>query len=150
MRLLTASAVRWGRGLVAGAAVVAAGAASRVTEGGADRRREREACKHTRDYLAPGELHTLSPFLPQLSAWRLTPGGARHADAADAIRTRDPTEVKRSDSGPAHRRVSFHTESLRRPGTDAAFSMSDAGRFGSVAAQTTLGLWSCACAPRTA
>jgi len=74
MRLVTASAVRWGRGLVAGAAVVAAGAASRVTEGGADRRREREACKHTRDYLAPGELHALPPFPPQLSACRLTQG----------------------------------------------------------------------------
>jgi hypothetical protein len=56
---------------VAGAAVVAAGATSRVTEGGSDRRRERQACKDAREYLAPGELHRFPPFPLQLSARHL-------------------------------------------------------------------------------
>lgn len=105
-RLLTASPVRWGRWLVTGAAVVAAGATSRITEGGADRHCERQACKHAREYLASGDLHANPTFPPQISACRLT-RRARRADAADAIRTPLPHEVKR--------RIS-----LRQPGTDEA------------------------------
>src|SRR5215218_11498947 len=59
-RLVTASAARRRRRLMACAAVVAAGTTARVTECGADGRRERQACKYAREYLAPGELHTSS------------------------------------------------------------------------------------------
>jgi hypothetical protein len=45
---------------VAGAAVIAARAASRVTEGGADRDRERQPCKHARKDLPSRDLHSLS------------------------------------------------------------------------------------------
>jgi hypothetical protein len=61
---VTASPARWGRRLVAGAAVVAARATSRVTEGGADRHRERQACKHARKDLTTRDLHSLSPPFP--------------------------------------------------------------------------------------
>jgi hypothetical protein len=52
---------------MAGATVVATGATSRVTEGGADRHRERQTGKHACDHLAPGDLHA-PPLSPALSA----------------------------------------------------------------------------------
>jgi len=55
-RLLTASPVRRGRRLVAGAAVVAARAASGITEGGADRHRERPRQRARREQ---GAIRTL-------------------------------------------------------------------------------------------
>ncbi len=70
---------------MAGAAVVAAGATSRVTECGADRHRERQACKHARDYLAARELHALSPF-PAADFDVPCQSRASHAESAAPIK----------------------------------------------------------------
>jgi hypothetical protein len=57
--LVAAASVRRRWRLVASAAVVAAGAASAVTERGADGRRKRQACEDAREDLSAREFHLL-------------------------------------------------------------------------------------------
>jgi hypothetical protein len=75
---------------VASAAVVAARAASGVTEGGADRHRERQPCKHARKDLTPRDLHSLSLPSPQI---RRAGRSSEHAESKGRL---EPSSVAKS------------------------------------------------------
>jgi hypothetical protein len=131
-RLVVAASARRRRLLVPRAPVVAAWAASGVTERRADGHRKRQACKDAREDLTSRDLH-LPPSLPPRIG--RAAGGASRATRLDAprlaksrLRTDHPSAERSTSSAPAGRRCDFCRRAYAR--FDGRRLVWDAGAVG--------------------
>jgi hypothetical protein len=99
---------------VARAAVIAARAASGVTEGGADRHRERQSCEHARKDLPPRDLHSL--FLPL--RFRRAGRGSEHAESKRRLERSSVVKSRVEADSPVDQRAGLATAGMATPACD--------------------------------